>query len=367
MKHAFLFLCGALMIFSMIFWTAAIQAQEEELPASSSIELFKKKCSGEKILFSLPLEAETQGRLWTVTNTVDLDPAEDKTKDFMGKTQRQARTYDQHNGTDFGLANFRKMDEGIGVFAAADGQVEQTFDGFFDRETQRGKPDSNMIILRHSNGLRTAYAHLRKNSLRVKKGDLVSRGQELAFVGSSGDSSGPHLHFEVLDCSGKAIDPIQQNLFNQQISFQLDPQVMDMAVSQIRDFSKEKPEQQIEGLKSNSFLAEPNQSNSIIIWISEMIKGNEIEMDVIDPDHKQVSEVKNIVGEMTKEHPMIAAATSKFKFPTEGQWTIITKVNGKKLNQMNFKIRSPKREVAGEESKPNTAAETPAADHEKTP
>lgn len=53
----------------------------------------------------------------------------------------------------------------------------------------------NTIIIRHSNGIETLYAHCSK--LLVQKGDKISAGQEIALIGDSGTATGPHLHFEV--------------------------------------------------------------------------------------------------------------------------------------------------------------------------
>ncbi len=61
------------------------------------------------------------------------------------------------------------------------------------------------VRIRHSNGLETAYAHL--NSISVVRGQQVSRGQQVGLIGSTGWSSGPHLHFEVIQ-NGVRVNPL---------------------------------------------------------------------------------------------------------------------------------------------------------------
>lgn len=86
-----------------------------------------------------------------------------------------------HMGLDF------SAEVGTGIVAAAGGVVvTQEFHPAF----------GNMVELDHGNQLVTRYAHASK--VLVKRGDLVRRGQKIAEVGSSGRSTGPHLHFEVL-------------------------------------------------------------------------------------------------------------------------------------------------------------------------
>ncbi|UQZ85210.1 Murein DD-endopeptidase MepM [Paenibacillus konkukensis] len=60
------------------------------------------------------------------------------------------------------------------------------------------------VVVEHGNGLRTWYMHL--NEALVKQGDGVERGQEIGKIGSTGRSTGPHLHYEILH-NGKSIDP----------------------------------------------------------------------------------------------------------------------------------------------------------------
>lgn len=81
---------------------------------------------------------------------------------------------------------------GSPIRAAADGVVERIGNGY-----ERGwRGYGKHIVLRHSGGVRTFYAHNNKN--HVKEGDRVMQGQVIAHVGSTGRSTGPHLHFAVI-------------------------------------------------------------------------------------------------------------------------------------------------------------------------
>ena len=60
------------------------------------------------------------------------------------------------------------------------------------------------VVLDHGNGVESRYAHLKK--IDVKLGQRVERGQVIGLVGSTGRSTGPHLHYEVL-VEGKPVDP----------------------------------------------------------------------------------------------------------------------------------------------------------------
>lgn len=96
-----------------------------------------------------------------------------------------------HEGLDF-PANI-----GTPIHAAADGIVSEA----------ALTPDyGNLVKIEHGSGLETRYAHASK--LLVKKGDRVVKGQTIALVGSTGRSTGPHLHYEIR-LNGNALDPKQ--------------------------------------------------------------------------------------------------------------------------------------------------------------
>src|SRR5690606_2705230 len=95
-----------------------------------------------------------------------------------------------HEGLDFAAPR------GAPIHAASGGVV--TVAGY---KTGYGK----MVEIHHGNDLVTRYAHASK--INVKAGDIVERGQEIAAVGSTGHSTGPHLHFEVR-MAGHPLDPV---------------------------------------------------------------------------------------------------------------------------------------------------------------
>ncbi len=66
--------------------------------------------------------------------------------------------------------------------------------------------EGNSVVIEHGRGLKTYYYHLKTGTVRVKKGDLVSRGDVIAYMGNTGNSTGAHLHFGI-KLNGKWGDP----------------------------------------------------------------------------------------------------------------------------------------------------------------
>ena len=150
-----------------------------------------------------PIAGE-QGRDFVVVNHVDHDTSEG-IRDFSCGT----KTYDGHQGTDFTLRSFAQMDSGVAILAAADGVVTTVTDTAFDRNKVSviSRGFGNWIEISHGDGWTTYYAHLRTNSALVQPGDTVRAGMPIAQVGSAGNSSDPHLHFEVWRVTSILHDP----------------------------------------------------------------------------------------------------------------------------------------------------------------
>lgn len=93
-----------------------------------------------------------------------------------------------HNGID--LVKYGGGALGTPVIASKSGRVEVV---------QRSNSGyGNMVLINHGDGYKTRYAHMIKGSITVSVGDYVEAGQTIGKVGSTGNSTGPHLHFEVI-------------------------------------------------------------------------------------------------------------------------------------------------------------------------
>lgn len=96
-----------------------------------------------------------------------------------------------HRGVDFAAPT------GTPIFAAGDGVVEKA---------SRFSSYGNYVRIRHTGGMKTAYAHMSRYGKGITPGVRVKQGQIIGYVGTTGRSTGPHLHFEVL-VNGAAINP----------------------------------------------------------------------------------------------------------------------------------------------------------------
>ncbi|MBL6857274.1 MAG: peptidoglycan DD-metalloendopeptidase family protein [Pelagibacteraceae bacterium] len=95
-----------------------------------------------------------------------------------------------HQGTDFAAPT------GTPIMASGNGVVKMA---------QRYKGYGNYILLSHNSTFKTAYAHLSKFGRGIRKGVRVTQGQIIGYVGSTGMSTGPHLHYEIIK-NGKKIN-----------------------------------------------------------------------------------------------------------------------------------------------------------------
>lgn len=113
-------------------------------------------------------EKSDSGFIWPIK--------EGSVSSFFGSRKR-----DYHEGIDI------RANRGTPIFAARAGEViysSRKINGY-----------GNMIVVKHDDGYASVYAHNKKNL--VKKGERVTQGQLMGFVGATGKATGPHLHFEI--------------------------------------------------------------------------------------------------------------------------------------------------------------------------
>jgi murein DD-endopeptidase MepM/ murein hydrolase activator NlpD len=122
-----------------------------------------------------------------------------------------------HNGVDFSAPS------GTPVYAAGPGSIEFAGDS---------GPSGNLVTIRHADGLTTGYAHLSRFAPRLKPGTSVDTRQLIGYVGSTGRSTGPHLHFSAKK-NGVFIDPLRLKLDGERVLPRAERDVFDEKKAQL--------------------------------------------------------------------------------------------------------------------------------------
>ena len=160
------------------------------LRASALILLASAAPAAAEAFLSLPLDC-TLGQDCYIEDYHDAEPGEGQRDYTCGIKSR-----DGHRGTDFAAPR------GTPVMAAGAGIVERA---------NRFGSFGNYVRIRHANGYQTAYAHLQGFASGVRAGTRVQQGQIIAYVGTTGRSTGPHLHYEV-HLNGNPTNPMSLDL-----------------------------------------------------------------------------------------------------------------------------------------------------------
>jgi len=148
--------------------------------SSSFDELHKAALEKEKMLASLPTIMPVSKERIRLTSVFG-----------WRRNPFNRQNFSFHSGVDFAGR------VGTPIYATGDGKVESV------ERSRTGY--GNVIVINHGYGYKTMYAHLSRTA--VKKGDLVKRGQEIAYLGNTGRSTGAHLHYEVIK-NGQRVNPM---------------------------------------------------------------------------------------------------------------------------------------------------------------
>lgn len=153
-----------------------------------------------------PDRQEDYFSFWSVTQLTDNDLTYDSRLDYNCQDRTYDNAYYNHGGTDIVPWPFpwNQLEEnGVQVIAAADGVLIYKFDEDVNdhnclvTDTISISP-GNYVVIEHPNGMTSWYAHMKHGSVTTKSvGAPVQAGEYLGIVGSSGFTTGPHVHFEV--------------------------------------------------------------------------------------------------------------------------------------------------------------------------
>ena len=159
-------------------------------------KIFNKKFNP-PLNLTFPVSCQINKNCWIV-NYPDNDLTE-KFKDY----KNGEITYDGSLGTNIAVKTILDLKKGIPVLSAQDGKVLFTQNNIEDNWESKDKlpntpPYGNSVIIKHNNGWKTLYCHLKKGSIKVKVGDFTTGGTQIAEMGMSGSSDFPHLNFLVL-------------------------------------------------------------------------------------------------------------------------------------------------------------------------
>ena len=172
------------------------EGKDGEIKTTSQITYIDGRAVSEKVLYKEVISE--------VVNEVTTIGTNDKVGASLGKFSWPLPNYDtitsefgprwgtNHNGLDI---------SGSGVYGA---DILASDGGTVILAQEDNSGYGKYVIIDHENGYQTLYGHCSK--LCVSAGDKVSAGQKIAEVGSTGYSTGPHLHFEIID-NGTKIDP----------------------------------------------------------------------------------------------------------------------------------------------------------------
>ncbi|PHP64986.1 hypothetical protein CSC94_21885 [Zhengella mangrovi] len=181
------------------------------LPEAAGPEQPMDRSTYEKLEYPLRLTPQAKGNsTFHISNFVDLDESAGL-QDFVCGS----RTYNGHRGTDnfLSVGTWWRMDQGTHeIVAATDGTIVAKHDGENDRTCGQlsNVPNNpaNYVTILQPDGLYAYYYHMKNGSVTpAAVGSTVKAGDYLGKVGSSGFSTGPHLHFELRTQAGQTVDP----------------------------------------------------------------------------------------------------------------------------------------------------------------
>jgi hypothetical protein len=265
-----------------------------------------------------------------------------------------AFTFTGHDGHDPYIRSFREMDIGVPVYAAQDGTVTEIRDGEEDHNVSNDpNTRANYVIIRHSPLQTSEYFHLRKGLL-VKAGDVVTAGTQIGWVGSSGMSKGPHIHFGSLydrvpyEPLAGPCRPGRSN-FETQPAMTLDPVVIGAAMSS-QNFSNFRAAPYDDGPRSGTFVRGP-QRLFFKMEIASVPPNSGYSLTMVTPSGATFP-----AGSGRLAGYEVDLASFGFGFDVDlfaaGAWTLVMNITGREVLRLPFTVVNSPAEVVNRAPNP---------------
>ncbi|MBC3845683.1 peptidoglycan DD-metalloendopeptidase family protein [Winogradskyella echinorum] len=286
----------------------AEQRQEIEKTINANITMLKKQKKliyseqkgGSHPLFAWPLQkssTSTYNEIYGISGYIDHNTSfPNQLTDY----NCGSRSYDtdsgyNHQGIDMFTWPFgwKMLDnDEVEIIAAAPGQIVAKNDGEYDRSCNFNSNTWNAIYVQHSDGSISFYGHMKNGSLSTKNiGDTVVEGEYLGVVGSSGNSTGPHLHFETFTDNSftQLVDPYSGtcNSMNTDTWWQSQKPYNNPGINAVLTHSAapvfpDCPTTEITN-ESNQF--DVNETVTHYIYLRDQVAGTSVNLRIIKPDN----------------------------------------------------------------------------------
>jgi hypothetical protein len=303
--------------------------------------------------------AGTFGRDIAIPYYVDLDPT-------GGKLDWNCTdlTFNNHMGHDAYVRSFAEQRIGVPVFAVRDGRVIDVRDNQPDENmTNDSTALPNTVVIRHDEDEITQYVHLRKGIL-VHLGDTIAAGTQIGWIGSSGMSMGPHIHFEAR-VGDVAYEPMAgpcrpgRSYFADQPTLFEEPMVLGTTFSN-HSFGDYAPAPQDDAPHVSTFVAGPQT-----IWfkteLANVGASTRYKLLLEKPGSTQ-TEVASMGTLKTIDVSLASIWWGlDVDLDTTGTWAMVLEVNERRLFSVPFTVVSQPSEVVNRAPSPVSASFEPVA------
>jgi hypothetical protein len=357
--YLFLFIFISFLIFLPCLGFAAIQgglggggaisnesqyciSPEQSAEIKHTVEMYKNNISGARLmdtnagLYTFYPMGGTLFRDVYVNNYVDLDLSSG-----LLDWGCDDWTYNGHDAHDIDIRSFGEQAIGVPIFAVQDGTVIDAHDGEFDMNISAPNQPANYVLIDHGNGRICYYWHMKKNSVAVSAGEQVSAGQQIGLVGSSGRSTGPHLHFATYE-DGNVVEPQAgycrpgESLWVKQIPKRVDTYIWDYGISGV-------------DLSSYNYSSELPRKNQIMgtdtfypwIKLNNLPANSTYRVKIVKPNNISWGDWNNSFNNSSTYRLSWWYFTFSFSGITDyGTWRFVFYVNGTKILDAPFEVVS---------------------------